>query len=226
MVRRYLCIAKRSPDVRHEWSAPCSCVKSLSQISEIRSRVAESEVFRGYRSLPVTLSGILAVIAAFVQPYWVTDPGRDLLGYCGLWIGVAAVSVAGAGMAMLLRDRFGGCSQTREITFLAVNQLLPSFAAGAVVTAVIVRKLPEAAGLMPGLWQVLLSLGLFASCRLLPRTVFWVALFYLLSGAATLALARGEWLLNPWAMGLPFGVGQLSGAAVLYWNLERGYEEA
>jgi hypothetical protein len=200
--------------------------EALSQISEIRTRLAESEVFRGYRSLPVAGSGMLAVIAAYLQPSWVADPSRDILAYCALWIGVAAVSVAGAGLTMLLRDRFGGYSQTHEVTLLALSQLLPSFAAGVLVTAVIVRKLPEEIGLLPGLWQVLLSLGLFASCRLLPRAVFWVALFYLLSGVATLALARDEWLLHPWAMGLPFGVGQLSGAAVLYWNLERGHEES
>jgi hypothetical protein len=27
--------------------------------------------------------------------------------------------------------------------------------------------------------------------------------------------------MSPWAMGLPFGLGQLLTAAVLYWNLER-----
>jgi hypothetical protein len=200
--------------------------EALSQIAEIRMRMAETEVFRGYRSLPVAGSGMLAIIAAITQPFWVADPSRDILGYCALWIGVAAVSVAAAGLTMLLRDRFGSASTTREVTLLAVSQLAPSLVAGALMTAVIVRKAPEAVGLLPGLWQVLLSLGLFASCRLLPRAVFWVALFYLLSGVAALALARGEWLLNPWAMGLPFGVGQLSAAAVLYWNLERDHEKS
>ena len=206
--------AKRGLTTRHPWiifalQSEVGCPArtrrhelrdALSQIAEIRMRMAETEVFRGYRSLPAAFSGVLAVIAAFVQPFWVADPGRDSWVLRPLDRG-CGVSVAGAGMAMLLRDRFGGCSQTREITLLAVSQLLPSFAAGAVVTAVIVRKLPEAAGLMPGLWQVLLSLGLFASCRLLPRTVFWVALFYLLSGAATLAwlAANGCLTLGRWA---------------------------
>src|SRR5206468_2097864 len=106
-------------------------------------------VFRGYRSLPVAGSGLLAVIAAFIQPYGVPDPGRDVLGYCGLWIGVAVVSVAAAGVTMLLRDRYGAASQTREVTLLALSQLAPSLAAGAVVTTVIVRRLPEAVGLLP-----------------------------------------------------------------------------
>jgi len=199
--------------------------EALSQIAEIRLRMAETEVFRGYRSIPVAASGIMAIIAALGQSNWIIDPHGDILAYCTLWIGVAVVSVIGAGLTMLLRDWLGGASQTREMTLLAVSQLIPSVAAGALLTAVFVHELPESVGLLPGLWQVFFSLGLFASCRLLPRASFWVALFYLLSGATTLSLARNEWALNPWAMGLPFGVGQLFAAAVLYWNLERTHEQ-
>ncbi len=45
-----------------------------------------------------------------------------------------------------------------------------------------------------------------------------MAVFYLASGLACLALARGELAFSPWAMGLPFGAGQLLAAAVLYWT--------
>ena len=62
-----------------------------------------------------------------------------------------------------------------------------------------------------GLWQIFYSLGIFASCRLLPRPTFWVAVFYLGTGLAVLALAHGEAALSPWAMGLPFGAGSIAG---------------
>jgi hypothetical protein len=75
--------------------------------------------------------------------------------------------------------------------------------------------------MLPGLWQVLFSLGVFASCRLLPRATFGVGVFYLAAGLACLALARDDLALSPWAMGLPFGVGQLLAATVLYRTLER-----
>ena len=39
--------------------------------------------------------------------------------------------------------------------------------------------------MLPGLWQILFSLGVFASCRLLPRATFGVAVFYLVAGLAT-----------------------------------------
>ena len=68
------------------------------------------------------------------------------------------------------------------------------------------------------------SLGIFATCRLLPRPMFAVAVFYAASGLTTLAAAQGEWAMNPLAMGIPFGLGQLFAAAVLYRTLERDHE--
>jgi hypothetical protein len=199
--------------------------EALAQIADIRIRMAEAEVFRGYRSLPIAVSGLLAIGAAIAQPYVVGEPVRDGLSYCAVWITVAVLSVAAAGLAMMLRDRYGGVSQTREVTLFAIGQLAPSLVAGGLVTGVIVRYVPEAVALLPGLWQVLFSLGLFASCRLLPRAIGAVAFFYLISGVVVMIVCGGEWALHPWAMGLPFGLGELAAASILYWNLERSHEE-
>ncbi len=51
--------------------------------------------------------------------------------------------------------------------------------------------------MLPGLWQVVYSLGIFASCRLLPRATFWVAVFYLGTGLAVLSLGNGECVAVP-----------------------------
>jgi hypothetical protein len=37
--------------------------------------------------------------------------------------------------------------------------------------------------------------------------------------------ARGDYEYSAWAMGVPFGVGQLVSAAILYWTLERRTDE-
>jgi len=79
--------------------------------------------------------------------------------------------------------------------------------------------------MLPGLWQVVYSLGLFASCRLLPRATFWVAVFYLATGLAVLSLGNTAAALSPWAMGFPFGTGQALAAIVLYRTLERDHVE-
>jgi hypothetical protein len=126
---------------------------------------------------------------------------------------------------MLLRTRANGTALALEITWLAVGQFLPCLVAGALVTVVLVITGPDTLWILPGVWQILFSLGIFASYRLLPRATFGVAVFYLASGVICLAVARGGAALSPWVMGAPFGVGQLYAAAVLYWTLERGHGE-
>ena len=115
---------------------------------------------------------------------------------------------------------------TTSVRTLVATALTVLLAAGGLLTVAVARGLPEALGLLPGLWQVLFSLGIFASSRLLPRAIWGVAAFYLASGFACLLRARLGAAPAPWAMGVPFGVGQFLAAAVLYWNLERGDAEA
>jgi hypothetical protein len=194
---------------------------ALTQISEIRRQMARTEVFRGYRAMPVAFSGFLALAAAAIQAAWIASPLEEVPAYLALWVGAAVVSTVGAGTEMLLRARQSLSAWRREITWLAVEQFLPCLVAGGLLTCVLVWYAPESLWMLPGLWQILYSLGVFASCRLLPRATFVVAVFYLATGLTSLALARGPAALSPWAMGLPFGIGQLLAATVLYRTLER-----
>jgi hypothetical protein len=183
--------------------------------------MARTEVFRGYRAMPVALSGLLALTTALFQSVWLTEPTEHPKRYLALWIGAAVISALAAGTEMVMRSKQSASSWTRQITWLAVEQFIPCLIAGGLLTVVLYQEAPESLWMLPGLWQILFSLGIFASCRLLPRTTFIVAVFYLVSGLATLTLAKGEAALSPWAMGLPFGVGQLLAAFVLYQTLER-----
>ena len=80
---------------------------------------------------------------------------------------------------------------------------------------VIYRYAPDALQLLPGLWQIVFSLGVFASCRSLPRGMFAVGVWYLAVGLATLALAASA-PFAALAMAIPFGAGQFLMAFVLY----------
>lgn len=197
--------------------------EALTQITEIRLQLARTEVFRGYRAVPVAASGVLALAAAAAQAFWIRDPGRQVGAYLALWIGAAVVSAAAAGIEMYLRGRRPESAWRRELTWMAVEQFVPCVVAGGSVTLVLARSAPEALWALPGLWQVIYSLGIFASCRLLPRAMFGVGVFYLFAGLATLALARGPHAFSPWAMGLPFGAGQLLAALILRRTLERDH---
>jgi hypothetical protein len=199
--------------------------EALAQISEIRRQVARTSVFRGYRALPVALSGLLALGAAVVQSVWIPDPAADMPAYLALWVGAALVSMLATGAEMLLNCHRSPSSLTPTTTWLAVSQFLPCIVAGGLLTLVLWFYAQESLWMLPGLWAMLFSLGIFASYRLLPRETFWVGVFYQAAGMMCLALARGEAALSPWAMGVTFGLGQLLAAAVLYWTLERNDDE-
>ncbi|QEL14459.1 hypothetical protein [Limnoglobus roseus] len=195
--------------------------EALTQIAEIRSAVAATEQFRGYRAVPVAFSGGLAILAAAVQPLLLPSPGDDLRGYLLLWFSVAILGLGAAGLRIVKRDWFAASVMRRELTRHAVAQFAPCLAAGLLVTVAIARHSADAAWILPGVWQVVFSLGVFASWRLLPKPTVWVGVFYLLAGTYNLAFSHGPAAFDPWAMGGPFGLGQLAVAAILYWNLER-----
>lgn len=194
---------------------------ALTQIAEIRQHIARTEVFRGYRAVPVAFSGVVAFATALFQLVWIPDPARDVAAYMTLWVGAAAVSVLAVGLEMAWRIRRSSSSLRREITLLAIEQFVPCVAAGGLVMLVVFAFARDSLWMLPGLWEVLFSLGILASYRLLPRAMFWVGLFYMLSGVACLSLAQGSAAFSPWAMGVPFGIGQFLAAGVLYWKLER-----
>jgi hypothetical protein len=193
--------------------------EALTQISEIRRQVARTELFRGYRALPVAFSGLLALGVAAFQTVCLAEPAQNAFAYLTLWVGAALISLLATALEMVLYYRRSVSRLARQTIGLAVGQFLPCLVAGGLVLYAVAAYTPENLWLLPGLWQILFSLGVFASFRLLPPATFWVALFYLASG--TVCLTLREAALSPWAMGVPFGAGQLLAAAILYWALER-----
>jgi len=198
--------------------------EALIQIAEIRQQMARGQVFRGYRAATTAFSGFVAFVTAIVQ--WARQPGaRD---FVLLWAAAAGTCLLAVGIEMAIRTRRSSQVQ-RQLTLLAVEQFVPSIGAGGLLTWVFFTYLPVFLWMLPGLWMVVFSLGMFASARLLPRMVFAVAGFYLISGVAALLLssgntAAGESLrFSPWLMGGVFGLGQMMTAGILYYTLERSH---
>jgi hypothetical protein len=126
---------------------------------------------------------------------------------------------------MTIRARRVHCGFAIEMVHAAVEQFLPALVVGVLLTGVLLRAAPKDAWMLPGLWQLLFSLGVFASCRFLPRLTFVVGIWYLVAGLTTLVLQSESQALLPWSMGIGFGVGQLLVAAVLQYGFEGSLEE-
>jgi hypothetical protein len=190
--------------------------KALADITLIRSQMARGAEFRGYGPLTVAVTGLLALFAAWLQARWLPDPAAHVFDYVALWVATAAVSVVLIGIEMVARSRRIHSGLADEMIRAATEQFIPAGVAGALLTVVLFRFASETLWMLPGLWQLVFSLGFIASCRCLPRPLLAVGVWYLGAGLASLALANGDRAFSPLAMAVPFGAGQLLMAAILY----------
>lgn len=188
--------------------------RALSDISSIRKQLARSTEFRGYGPATLAATGVFAFLAAGVQALWIPLPAPQISEYVSLWCSTALLSALLAGVQMYTRSRRIHSGLSDEMIHMAVEQFLPAVGAGLLLTVVFLRGIPGQAWMLPGLWQVIFSLGIFASCRFLPRLILLTGVWYLLTGL--ICIGRGEnGALSPWAMAIPFGVGQMLVAVIL-----------
>lgn len=190
--------------------------RALADITAIRSQLARGTEFRGYGPMTVAATGFVAVVAAGMQALWLPDPSAALAGYVAVWVAAAAISIVLIGIEMVARSRRIHSGLADEMIHAATEQFAPAGVAGALLTFVLYRFAPQSLWMLPGLWQIVFSLGIFASCRSLPRPMFAAGVWYLGAGLASLAWANGPHAYSPWAMALPYGIGQLFIAAILY----------
>jgi len=190
--------------------------KALADIFAIRSQIAAGTAFRGYGPAAVAATGGLALATAIVQFLWLDDPTGHPLAFFAGWAAAALVSGGMIWTEMQARSHRHHSGLADAMIHQAVEQFLPAGAAGVLLAVMLWKFAPETLWLLPGLWQVLVSLGVFASVRSLPRTVAFAGAWYFVAGFATLLLASQSHALSPWTMGLPFAIGQLLMAAILH----------
>lgn len=196
--------------------------RALADISEIRGQLARGAAFQGFGAPTLAATGLFAGLAGLAQIRWLPDPAHDVLAYVGLWAATATVSVTIIGLETITRSRRLHSGLAQEMILASAEQFLPAGLAGVLVTAALFRFMPELLWMLPGLWQIIFSLGVFAACRFLPRPMLLVGGWYLGAGVTCLVLARGADAFSPWAMAGAFGPGQLMVAAVLHCSSRRG----
>jgi hypothetical protein len=190
--------------------------KALADIFTIRSQIAAGTAFRGYGPAAVAATGGLALATAILQFLWLDDPTAHPFAFFAGWTAAALVSGGMIWTEMQARSRRHHSGLADVMIHQAVEQFLPAGVAGVLLAVLLLKVAPETLWLLPGLWQVLVSLGIFASVRSLPRTVAFAGAWYFVAGFGCLLLASQNHALSPWTMGLPFAIGQLLMAAILH----------
>ena len=191
--------------------------RALSDLEEVRDRLAHVQRFEGYSAPAAFASGIAALVAGYVQFSVAPLPASSagLRAYVIIWMTCLAVALLlnyGAVAVWMLRHRTPGArSQLRT----AARSIAPSVALGGALTVALLDH--SAYTLLPGTWFGLYALGLFASRGALPAATLPVtfgfgalALVFLMTRFSADSLA---W----WVMPLGFGLGQLA-IGTLIWR--------
>jgi hypothetical protein len=184
--------------------------RALSDLAEVRDRLAHVQRFEGYSAPAAAASGVAAFIAGYVQLQLAPLPRtpQALHIYLLIWLTCLAVGLAlnyGAVVVWAFRHRGPGAqSQFRSAALF----IAPSVILGGALTVALADQ--AAYALLPGTWFALYAIGLFASRGVIPKSTNVItfafatlALLLLLTPLKTLALS---W----WVMPLGFGGGQLA----------------
>jgi hypothetical protein len=190
--------------------------KALADIFAIRSQIAAGTAFRGYGPAAVAATSGVALITTILQFLWLDDPTGYPVAFFSGWAAAALVSGAMIWIEMLARSRRHHSGLADAMIHQAIEQFLPAGIAGVLLAVMLWKFAAETLWMLPGLWQVLVSLGVFASVRSLPRTVAFAGAWYFVTGFVSVLLASQSHTLSPWIMGLPFVIGQLLMAALLH----------
>jgi hypothetical protein len=207
-----LCIAKLN--------AMTDLNRALVEIRSIRRHVAQTTEFRGYGPATLFATAILAALAGMVQAYWLPDAAFRPAQYVALWLGTAVFCAALIASQMLARANRIHSSMADEMIRMAVAQFLPAAIVGVALPFLLLRVPQGLFWILPGLWQIVFGLGVFACSRCLPRAMLFAGAWFLLAGLGCIALGDAR-ALAPMTMSVVFGIGMAMVAAIHYFSAKK-----
>jgi hypothetical protein len=190
--------------------------KALADILAIRSQIAAGTAFRGYGPAAVASTAGLAALTTGLQLVYLDDASAAPAKFIAGWLVTALIAAALIGIEMRARSHRHHSGLADAMIYQAVEQMLPSGLAGVALAAVALQFAPDTLWMLPGLWQLLMGLAVFASARSLPSTVRIGGAWYFVAGVTVLMLASRSHALSPLLMGAPFVIGQSLMAVILY----------
>jgi hypothetical protein len=191
--------------------------RALSDLEEVRDRLAHVQRFEGYSGPAAVASGAVAVAAGFVQQALVPLPATPdaMHTYVLIWIACLAVALAlnyGTVAVWALRHRSPGArSQFRT----AARSIAPSVVLGGALSLALGER--GAYALLPGTWFALYAIGLFASRSVVPSSTIGITLAFAVLAILFLVTTLAPLALTWWVMPLGFGIGQI-GIGYLIWK--------
>lgn len=194
--------------------------QALVDIRNIRRQVAQATEFRGYGPLTLSATAVIALLAGVAQSRWVPQPASHPVQYVALWLTTGVFCAALIATQMLTRARRLHSGMADEMIRMAVAQFLPAAIAGAIVPFILLRVTHDVFWMLPGMWQIIFSLGVFASCRCLPRLMLVVGAWFLVTGLGCIALGDARALAAA-TMSYAYSIGMMLVAGIHYFSARK-----
>lgn len=198
--------------------------QALVDIRNIRRQVARTTEFRGYGPFTLSATSAIALLAGAAQSHWIPEPATHPEQYVALWLTTGVLCAALIATQMLTRARRLHSGMADEMVRMAVTQFLPAGIAGAILPLVLLHITHSVFWMLPGLWQIVFSLGVFASCRCLPRLMHLVGAWFLLTGLGCMVLGDAR-ALAPATMSGAYVIGMLLVAAIHYFSAKKTFPD-
>ncbi|WP_132255482.1 hypothetical protein [Methylobacterium segetis] len=190
--------------------------RALADLVTIRAQLARQTTFRGFGAAALAITACLAFATSLAQSAWPNQLAAEPAVYFGVWIATAVVAATLIGVEALRRAHRLHAGLADAMVAQAIEGFLPAGGTGVCLGLVLAGCAPDQLWMLPGLWQILVGLGLFASVRILPQGAVLGAVWYLMAGFAVLVMTSTTHSLSPWSMGIPFAIGQGILAWVMY----------
>ncbi|MDE2571221.1 MAG: hypothetical protein KGM44_01705 [bacterium] len=183
--------------------------RALSDLEEVRERLAGCQRFKGYSGGAAALSGLAALVAGGLQRGLAPHPStpQQFHVYLTIWLGCLALGLAiNYGALAMWYWRIADDRERRQTRTVGAT-ILPAISLSAMLSLALIDV--GGGALLPGLWFASYGTGLFASRGMIPSGMAVVALGYMLAGAALLLSPNHALALSWWVMPIGFGFGML-----------------
>lgn len=190
--------------------------RAISEISEIRTQLAASMRFRGYAPEAVALMGLLSLAFLLAQLAFPEALAASSLQISLAWGGLLLINAFAIAVETVVWSWRQSPGMAGAMLRGAMLTTIPISFASLVIGVVVAVYVPDAAWILPGIWQMLVGVVGFSSHAILPRGIIWPALWYTLCGAGVTAVAATTGEISPLLAGIPFIVGHLWIALILH----------
>jgi len=196
--------------------------RAISEISDIRSRLAASTRFHGYAPEAVATVGLISLATLVAQFVWPESLATSDAQIALVWGAVLLCGSIAMSAEAISRTRLEHDGMARAMLRGAMRFSLPISLVCFVLGGSILAFAPQTAWVLPGTWQMLIGVVAFSSYSTMPRGILWPAGMFVLGGAAVTLSAGANQAVTPLMAGGPFVLGHLWIAYVLWKEGVRG----